>query len=356
ITAAALMVGIALVTGVSVILSSVTKSFDKLARDSVQAEIFVAGEQSGPLPPTFDAQVLRRAADTPGVAKVSAFYADQAVVAGDSQFVVAVHDLAATRDIFGLVPVQGNLGTLGDDQLVLDAKTASTLKVGAGDRLTVQLSRGEAHTYTVAGIFAESDLLGGVFLPESAARDFRVPQPAQAFIQLAPGATVAGVLPRIEALLADSPEVSAADRSAFVRQQTAQLDTVLIMIQILLALAILIAILGIVNTLALSVLERTRELGLLRAIGLRRAQVMRMVTVESVVISVFGALLGVAVGTGLGTSVVRALNDEGITELAFPWTQMGTYVALAALVGVVAAMLPSIRAARVDVLQAIAYE
>ena len=356
ITAAALMVGIALVTGVSVILSSVTESFDKLARDSVQAEIFVAGEQTGPLPPTFDAQVLGRAAATPGVAKVSAFYADQAVVAGDSQFVVAVHDLPATRDIFGLVPVQGSLGTLGDDQLVLDAETASSLKVRAGDRLAVQLSRGDARTYTVAGVFAESDLLSGVFLPESAARDFRVPQPAQAFIQLAPGATVAGVLPNIEALLADSPEVSAADRSAFVRQQTAQLDTILIMIQVLLALAILIAILGIVNTLALSVLERTRELGLLRAIGLRRGQVMRMVTVESVVISVFGALLGVAVGTGLGTSVVRALNDEGITELAFPWAQMGTYVALAAVVGVVAAVLPAIRAARVDVLQAIAYE
>ena len=92
------------------------------------------------------------------------------------------------------------------------------------------------------------------------------------------------------------------------------------MIQILLALAILIAVLGIVNTLALSVLERTRELGLLRAIGLRRAQTMRMITVEAVVISVFGALLGLAVGSGLGAAVVRALRDEGFSSLAFPWT------------------------------------
>ena len=87
------------------------------------------------------------------------------------------------------------------------------------------------------------------------------------------------------------------------------------MVQILLALAMLIAVLGIVNTLALSVLERTRELGLLRAIGLGRAQTMRMVTVEAVVISVFGALLGVAVGTGLGAAVVRALKDDGITRV-----------------------------------------
>jgi len=128
------------------------------------------------------------------------------------------------------------------------------------------------------------------------------------------------------------------------------------MIQVLLALAILIAVLGIVNTLALSVLERTRELGLLRAVGLRRGQTMRMVTVEAVVISVFGALLGLAVGAGLGTAVVRALRDDGITELTLPWTQMGAYLALAAVVGVLAAILPAIRAARTSVLNAIAYE
>ena len=113
------------------------------------------------------------------------------------------------------------------------------------------------------------------------------------------------------------------------------------MIQILLALAIVIAVLGIINTLALSVLERTRELGLLRAIGLRRAQTMRMITVEAVVISVFGALLGVVVGTGLGAAVVEALKDEGITDLILPWGQMGVFLGLAAIVGVVAAVLPA---------------
>ncbi len=128
------------------------------------------------------------------------------------------------------------------------------------------------------------------------------------------------------------------------------------MIQILLALAILIAVLGIVNTLALSVLERTRELGLLRAIGLRRAQAMRMVTVEAVVISVFGALLGIAVGSGLGAAVVRAMHNQGITQFALQWAQLGTYLGLAAVVGVVAAVLPAVRAARINVLAAIAHE
>jgi putative ABC transport system permease protein len=131
---------------------------------------------------------------------------------------------------------------------------------------------------------------------------------------------------------------------------------ILIMIQILLALAMIIAVLGIINTLALSVIERTRELGLLRAIGLRRSQAMRMITVESVVISVFGALLGLAVGVGLGAACVRALKDQGFTDLALPWGMMVAYLVLAAIIGVVAAILPAIRAARLNVLNAIAYE
>jgi putative ABC transport system permease protein len=167
---------------------------------------------------------------------------------------------------------------------------------------------------------------------------------------------VAQVLPQVKALVADSPEVSATDRSAFIRQQAAQFDTVITMVQILLALAILIAVLGVVNTLALSVLERTRELGLLRAVGLGRAQTMRMVTVEAVVIAVFGALLGVAVGAGMGAAVVHALRGEGITDLVLPWARMGVYLVLAALVGVVAAVAPAIRAARLNILGAIAHD
>ena len=156
--------------------------------------------------------------------------------------------------------------------------------------------------------------------------------------------------------MADSPEVSSTDRSSFIEQQTGDFDTVITMVQVLLGLAILIAVLGVINTLALSVLERTRELGLLRAVGLGRAQTMRMVTVEAVVISVFGALLGVTVGAGLGAAVVRALDGEGITDLVLPWDRMGLYLGLAALVGVLAAVLPSIKAARLNVLAAIAHD
>ncbi len=103
-------------------------------------------------------------------------------------------------------------------------------------------------------------------------------------------------------------------------------------------------------------IERTRELGLLRAVGLRRSQTMRMITVESVVISVFGGLLGVGVGVGFGAAMVQALKSEGITDLSLPWTLMFSYMGLAAIIGVVAAVLPAIRAARLNVLNAISYE
>ncbi|MFU8852370.1 ABC transporter permease [Micromonospora sp. SL1-18] len=356
ITAAALMVGIALVTGVTVILDSAKGSISALAKDTIKAELVIAGVQGGPRPPSFDPAVLDKATALPGVQLVDGEYGDMAVVNGQRTWVAASSNIAALERIFGAKPTAGDISRLGPDQMLFSSDTAKSRGVSVGSTVTVQLSRGEARTYTVSGIYESSQLTNPVVLPPQAARDFAIPQPIQGFVQLAPDTRVADVQPQVERLLADSPEVSVADRDAFIKQQTGSLDGLLQMIQILLALAIVIAVLGIVNTLALSVLERTRELGLLRAIGLRRAQTMRMVTVEAVVISVFGALLGVAVGSGLGAAVVRALKDEGIKDLILPWGQMGVMLGLAAIVGVVAAVLPAIRAARINVLGAIAHE
>ncbi|MFC0506012.1 ABC transporter permease [Micromonospora costi] len=356
ITAAALMVGIALVTGVTVILDSAKSSISGLAQDTIKAELVIAGVQSGPRPPTFDPAVLQKAAAIPGVQLVDGEYGDLAVVGGERTWVGASSEDAALRQVFGVRPTAGDIDRLAPGQMLVSSDTAEARNLSVGSTVPVQLARGEPTTYTVTGIYESSQITGGVLLPAEAVRDFAIPQPIQGFIQLAPGARVADVQPQVEALLADSPEVSVADRDAFIEQQASQVDGLLTMIQILLALAIVIAVLGIVNTLALSVLERTRELGLLRAIGLRRAQTMRMITVEAVVISVFGALLGVVVGAGLGAAVVEALKDEGITDLILPWSQMGVFLGLAAIVGVVAAVLPAIRAARINVLGAIAHD
>ncbi|GAB3075850.1 ABC transporter permease [Micromonospora schwarzwaldensis] len=356
ITAAALMVGIALVTGVTVILDSAKGSISALAEDTIKAELVISGASSGPRPASFDPAVLAKTAAIPGVRLVDGEYGDMATVGGERTWVAASSDVTALERIFGATATAGDISRLAPDQMLLSSDTAKARNLSVGSTVPVQLSRGEARTYTVSGIYSSSQLTNPVVLPPQATADFAIPQPIQGFVQLAPGTPVGAVQPQVERLLADSPEVSVADRAAFIKQQTSQLDTPLRMIQILLALAIVIAVLGIINTLALSVLERTRELGLLRAIGLRRAQTMRMITVEAVVISIFGALLGVVVGTGLGAAVVRALKDEGITDLVLPWGQMVTFLVLAAIIGVVAAVLPAIRAARINVLGAIAHD
>jgi putative ABC transport system permease protein len=355
ITAAALMVGIALVTGVGVVISS-AKSTITSEITSIDAQLIIQGTQTGPRPPSFDPAVVEQAKQVPGVRDVVGVANDGAKVNGKDEFVTAVTDAAALSSIFRATAVAGSISEQGPDQAIVDADTATDHGWSVGSVLTVQLARGTEHRYTVSGIAPSDKSLAQIMLPAAAMKDFAQPSLQLSAIRLDDGVSVASVQPRIEALIADSPEVSVIDQAAFAQQQADQLDQIVVMIQILLALAILIAVLGIINTLALSVMERTRELGLLRAIGLSRGSTMWMITVEAVVISVFGALLGVVVGTGLGAAVVRALRDQGFTHLTLPWSTMLLYLGVAALIGVVAAILPSIRAARLNVLGAIAHE
>ncbi|WP_305789022.1 ABC transporter permease [Symbioplanes lichenis] len=351
ITAAALMVGIALVTGVTVVMRSAQASLETEINRVLAAEIVINGDQTGPRPPTYDPAVVAQARDIPGVRAAAALYDDQVLVNGTRDYVTATDDLAQLGTTFGQ-----SVAPLGASQIAVSRDTATEKGWQTGTTVTVQTARGTPRDYTVATVFPEDSLPGTIILPASAVAGFGIPQPVAGFVKLDDGIPVDSVLPAVKALLADSPEVAASDAATFIDQQASIFDTLITMIQILLALAILIAVLGVINTLALSVLERTRELGLLRAVGLGRAQTMRMITVEAVVISVFGALLGVAVGAGLGTAVTRALENDGVTELVLPWTRMGTYLLLAALVGVIAAVLPAIRAARLNVLGAIAHD
>ncbi|MEU8228759.1 ABC transporter permease [Actinoplanes sp. NPDC048967] len=355
ITAAALMVGIALVTGVTVVMDSAKSSLKAEAATILKAEVIISGDQNGPRPPTYDPAVLRDTAKIPGVRAVAGLWNDQVTIDGENHYVNATDNVTALKDAFGNTAV-GMPDTLRDDQLAVSVEEAQDYGWQVGTKVTLQPARGDPRQYTIVATYPEDSMPGDYVLPVATAKDFGITQPTMGFVRLADGVAVSQVLPQVKALLADSPEVSAQDAQAFVDEQAATFDTLITMIQILLALAILIAVLGVINTLALSVLERTRELGLLRAVGLGRAQTMRMVTVEAVVISVFGALLGVVVGAGMGTAVTRALKSDGITELVLPWGRMGTYLVLAALVGVIAAVLPAIRAARLNVLGAIAHD
>jgi putative ABC transport system permease protein len=186
--------------------------------------------------------------------------------------------------------------------------------------------------------------------------EFYTPRPTMALVDVADGGDVETVTDEVDGILADEPEVSVQNHEEFTQQATVFFDYAIIAIQLLLGLAMVVAVIGVINTLILSVLERTRELGMLRAIGMTRGQTTRMVTVESVTIALFGAVLGIGVGVGLGFALQNALADSGIDVFAVPTALILGYLAAAVLVGLLAAIAPAIRASKVNILSAISYE
>jgi putative ABC transport system permease protein len=356
ITAATLMIGIALVTGVSVLGSSLKASIDQLTRQDLRAQLIISGDSTGGAQPTFDPAVVDGVKAIPGVRRVAAIYADGVEVGSDIVYAEGA-DGAALADAFSLQATAGQLRTMKSGEIMVGEGFAKARKLSVGSRLEMTTQRGGRQSFTVVGIIKQSQLRppGPVLSVEDATAGFTSAHPVQGHVMLDKGADAAAVQRRIDALLKDDPEVSVRNQSDYLQQTASQVNTVQAILYVLLALAIVIAALGIVNTLALSILERTRELGMLRAVGMHRSQVAQMVTVESVVISVFGALLGLMVGCAMGAAVVRALRDQGIPVLSFPWVIL-VFLGLAVILGLIAAIIPAVRASRTDVLRAITYE
>jgi putative ABC transport system permease protein len=358
ITAAALMVGIALVTGVSVLASSLRASLGQLVRQDLAAELVISGDSvTNRSAPSYDPAVIDQAKRLPGVRQAVAVYVDDAQIGKDTTE-VAAGDVRAIAEIFRLRATAGQLRTLRKGELVVDDDFAKDHHTGVGGTLQLATQRRGPQPFRVVGVFERSRLVPGplVLSVPDATAGFRSPQANWGYITLDRGADSAAVQRQVAALLTDNPEVGVRTQSDFLAQLTRQVNTSVVLLYVLLGLAIVIAVLGIVNTLVLSILERTRELGLVRAMGMPRAQVIQVVAVESVVIAMFGALLGLLVGTALGTAVVGALRDQFIPVLSLPRGSMAVFLALAVIVGLAAAILPAIRAARTDVLRAIAYE
>jgi putative ABC transport system permease protein len=209
----------------------------------------------------------------------------------------------------------------------------------------------------VAGIFQENRIAGDYVVGLGAYRTLFASDLGQ-FLMLksAPGTPLSEARRAVDRVVEDFPNVKVRDQAELREEQERQVDQLLGLVTALLALAIVIALLGIVNTLALSVIERTRELGLLRAVGLSRRQTRSMVRWESVIIALFGGVLGLGVGALFGCALVAALADEGLGELAFPMRRLVVFLALAGIAGILAAVGPARRAARLNVLEAIATE
>ena len=347
-TAAALMIGLALVAAVGVLGSSLKDSVRKVASDAIGADYIVSPTAVGMGPDAYGA--VQKA---PGVGLVTGLRGGDATIDGRDEFPTSL-TAGALGNTVELTMKSGKADDLGAGTTLVSDDVAKDKHLSVGSSVPVVWEDGAKGTLRVAGVYASNQLLGKYLVDDSAATHFRQQLYFAALVKAAPGQDVAQLRQSLDQAMKPYPNVQVQDQSEFVGEAAGQIDQLVQFFQLLLALSIGIAILGIVNTLALSVLERTRELGLLRAVGMGRRQVKRMVRVESVLVSVFGGVLGLVVGVIFGVALQRALVSQGVTELSFPVTQLVVYLLLAAVAGVLAAWLPARRASKLNVLQAVA--
>ncbi|MBO3752302.1 ABC transporter permease [Streptosporangiaceae bacterium NEAU-GS5] len=352
-TASALMIGMALIATVSVLATSMNASVDKALDASLGADFQIsAGGSFGPAA-TFDPSVSADVARVPGVASATAMRYAQVKMGAELRN-VTVGDPVKLAAPFKLAAESGTLA-LRDGQVLIDASTAEDNKWAVGTRIPSQYADGATATLTVAGVYKDNPMAGSYLMGETAyAAHYPSKQIMAILVVKRADVSAAQVKTALAATLKPYPNLTLQDQSDMKDQVRSNVNQLVMMITALLVLSILIAILGIVNTLALSVIERTREIGLLRAIGMGRRQLRSMIRYESVVISVFGALLGVLVGVGFGWAIQAGLASDGVDVLSIPVGQLAGYLLAAGVVGVLAAIWPARRAARMDVLRAIA--
>jgi len=335
------------VTTMSVLGASVNRSIDAGVEEQFTSDYLISNAVGQPFSP----RIAQDVAKVDGVDVVSAQQTVTLKLDGDDTWATAA-DPGPLDEIFDIAYVSG--GPARDDgQVALNETKAAQLGVATGD--TVQLRLGSLdEEATVSGVYEDTYVVGNALVPLATVEAGQVQRADSGVaVDADPGVDVRALGDRLEQATAAFPTVTVQNQEDFAEAQRAQVNTLLYLIYALLGLAIVIAILGIVNTLALSVIERTREVGLLRAVGLSRAQLRRMVRLESIAIAVLGALLGVASGLLFGVVLRQAFEEDGLTDLAVPWLRLVLFIVVAAVVGVLAAVAPARRAARLDVLTAI---
>ncbi|HEX6844844.1 MAG TPA: FtsX-like permease family protein [Actinomycetota bacterium] len=351
-TAAALMIGLGLVSMVAILAASLKASFDAALERSLRADFTVATTSFTPFSP----QVAEEIAAVDGVAASSPFRQGGFRI-GDASAFVTGFDPATIEAVTSLTFVDGGLASLGVDGVLVSETVAVDNGWDVGEEIDAAFGSIGERPLTVAGILSEPGVLGDYSIALATYGEvFTQELDAFVLVKAEPGADFAAVQGAIGDAVASYGNIEVLDQASFREKQAGFIDQILGLITALLAMAIVIALFGIVNTLSLSIHERTRELGLLRAIGMSRRQARRMVRVEAVIIALFGALLGIAVGVFFGWALQRSLAEEGVSELMIPVGTLVVYLAIAGLAGVLAAIPPARRASKLDVLQAISYE
>ncbi|WP_129841714.1 ABC transporter permease [Streptomyces sp. RFCAC02] len=358
-TAGALMIGLALVGSLSVVGSSVVASASDQLDRTVGADFIVDTVSEQRITPEA-ADAVRAVPGIAHVTDLTSVNAEITVPGGavaDEELVAA--DPTYARDLRAEAVSGEPADAFGDDALSVGESFAEEHGLAVGDELTVRFVGGETVPLRLAAITSEDTLLdqGAMYVSLATVRAHLpadlVPLPSTLFVTADEGRAEA-VHAALRDALAPYPQFEMRNQAEYKQLMEDQMGQLLNIVYALLALAIIVAILGVVNTLTLSVVERTREIGLMRAIGLSRRQLRRMVRLESVVIALFGALLGLGIGLAWGTAAQRVMAPSGFHVLDIPWATIGGVFAGSAVVGLVAALLPAFRAGRMNVLRAIA--
>ncbi|UGQ11672.1 ABC transporter permease [Yinghuangia sp. ASG 101] len=346
-TASALMVGLILVTSLSVVGASLKKELDRVALRGISADYGVEMVSGTPM----DDAMVEAVRGTPGVRAVSPILTARVGIGGTDTEVTAM-DAATGMDLLHAEFVEGGPEGFASG-LIVDAQRAEDKGWTVGSLADVAFPDGETATIPVGGIYEKNLLLGDALMTTEALTPHLDRPLADAIFVKAAAGHQGAMRGNLKTAVGGNPAVKIMSKDDYRKELGGIIDLLLNLLYGLLGMAIVIAVIGIVNTLAMSVFERTREIGMLRAIGLDRRRVRVMIRIEAVMISVFGALLGMALGLPIGVLGVRAAKGTTQMTPVVPWERMGLFLVLAALVGMLAAAWPARRAARMEVLDAL---
>lgn len=350
-TASALMIGLTLITGMTVMAGSLQTSIDKMAASAIKADYVVSMANGNFLSP----DVEKKLSDTGYVTATSPLRNAPSRIDGETEYLTGVK--GSTIGKLTDLKVDDGAFEVGGARVVVDGDTAERHGWKAGSDFTVSYEDGKKQQLTVAGVYEANEMMRGIMLDLGTLSPHQSdPTDMQVMVKTSDGASAA-TKDRLEKALGSNPGIQVQDKKDISNRIAQMFTLILNMVYGLLAMAVLVAVLGVINTLAMSVFERSQEIGMLRAIGLDRKGIKRMVRLESLVISLFGGVLGIGLGVFFGWAAGELLGTRLATyELVLPWARMGVFLLLAATVGVLAALWPARRAARLNMLAAIKSE
>jgi putative ABC transport system permease protein len=352
-TAATLMVGVSLMSLTAIAASSARASIGGAIDDGLDAQLVLTGPELFP----FSIEARNAVAENPKVADATSVRLGNAFVDGVSTRVAAVEPSSFAR-LADLGIKQGSLSALGPDDVLVHEGVAHDHNWHVGDRVVMQYSRTGALPSRIAGIYSRNQLVFASYVIPLSTYEAGFGTQQDSFVYVKLRRTVTEEIGRVsvQRSVRAFPTVQVHNHDEFSATLNDQVQRAVGVIWALLGLAVLTGVLGIVNTLALSVFERTRELGLLRTVGMARRQVWAMIGGEAVLIALVGALLGIGLGWFLGWVLARVLADDGVDVFAVPYLQLVGFFVIAGVAGVAASIVPAWRASRLDILDAIAHD